>query len=94
MEPDPTDPMNSQANGTKSIEGLTLKTDISAGGKNITLDLEPASGIQDITRQYSIQQYQLHIVIQYMEILMALHSARRSHVDLLVNQNLSKTIQR
>jgi hypothetical protein len=40
--PDPTDPMNSQANGTKSIEGLTLKTDISAGGKNMTLDLEPA----------------------------------------------------
>lgn len=40
--PDPTDPMNSQANGTKPIEGLTLKTDISAGGKNMTLDLEPA----------------------------------------------------
>lgn len=31
--PDPTDPMNSQANGTKPIEGLTLKTDISEGGK-------------------------------------------------------------
>ena len=40
--PDPTDPMNSQANGTKPIEGLTFKTDISAGGKNMTLDLEPA----------------------------------------------------
>jgi hypothetical protein len=40
--PDPTDPMNSQANGTKPIEGLTLKTDVSAGGKNMTLDLEPA----------------------------------------------------
>lgn len=40
--PDPTDPMNSQANGTKPIEGLTLKTDVSAGGKNKTLDLEPA----------------------------------------------------
>jgi hypothetical protein len=40
--PDPTDPMNSQANGTKPIEGLTLKADVSAGGKNMTLDLEPA----------------------------------------------------
>ena len=40
--PDLTDPMNSQANGTKPIEGLTLKADISAGGKNMTLDLEPA----------------------------------------------------
>ena len=40
--PDPSDPMNSQANGTKPIEGLTLKTDVSAGGKNMTLDLEPA----------------------------------------------------
>jgi hypothetical protein len=42
--PDSVDPMNSQANGTKPIEGLTLKTDISAGGKNMTLDLEPAFG--------------------------------------------------
>ena len=41
-KPDPTDPMNSQANGTKPIEGLTLKADVSAGGKNLTLDLEPA----------------------------------------------------
>jgi hypothetical protein len=40
--PDPTDPMNSQANGARPIEGLALKTDVSAGGKNITLDLEPA----------------------------------------------------
>jgi hypothetical protein len=40
--PDPRDPMNSQANGIKPIEGLVLKTDIFAGGKNITLDLEPA----------------------------------------------------
>jgi hypothetical protein len=40
--PDPSDPMNSQANGTKPIEGLVLKTDVSAGGKNMTLDLEPA----------------------------------------------------
>ena len=39
--PDPADPMNSQANGTMPIEGLTLKTDVSAGGKNVTLDLEP-----------------------------------------------------
>jgi len=39
---DPTDPMNSRANGTKPIEGLTLKADVSAGGKNMTLDLEPA----------------------------------------------------
>ncbi len=42
--PDPTDPMNSQANGTKPIEELTLKTNITAGGKNMTLDLEPAFG--------------------------------------------------
>ena len=40
--PDPADPMNSQANGTKPVEGLTLKADVSAGGKNMTLDLEPA----------------------------------------------------
>lgn len=40
--PDPVDPMNSQANGTKPAEGLTLKADVSAGGKNMTLDLEPA----------------------------------------------------
>jgi hypothetical protein len=40
--PDPADPMNSQANGTKPIEGLALRTDVSAGGKNMTLDLEPA----------------------------------------------------
>jgi hypothetical protein len=42
--PDSRDPMNSQANGTKPIEGLVLKTDISAGGKNLTLDLGPAFG--------------------------------------------------
>lgn len=40
--PDPADQMNSQANGTKPIEDLTLKVDVSAGGKNMTLDLEPA----------------------------------------------------
>jgi hypothetical protein len=37
--PDPTDPMNSQANGTRPIEELALKADVSAGGKNMTLDL-------------------------------------------------------
>jgi len=42
--PDPTDPRNSDANGTKPIEGLALKVDVSAGGKNMTLDLEPAYG--------------------------------------------------
>ena len=42
--PDPLDPRNSDANGTKPIEGLALKVDISAGGKNMTLDLEPAYG--------------------------------------------------
>ena len=41
---DPTDPMNSQANGTIPVEGLTLKADVSAGGNNMTLDLEPAFG--------------------------------------------------
>jgi hypothetical protein len=40
--PDPTDPTNSDANGTKPIEGLVMKADVSAGGKNLTLDLEPA----------------------------------------------------
>jgi hypothetical protein len=36
--PDPSDPVNSQANGTKPIEGLEkmLKVDISAGAKNNT----------------------------------------------------------
>ena len=42
--PDPTDSMNSQANGTTPVEGLNLKADVSAGGKNMTLDLEPAFG--------------------------------------------------
>jgi hypothetical protein len=42
--PDPSDPANSQANGTKPIEGLEgmLKADVSAGDKNKTLDFEPA----------------------------------------------------
>ena len=42
--PDPSDPTNSQANGTKPIEGLEkmLKVDVSAGAKNKTLDFEPA----------------------------------------------------
>ena len=42
--PDPSDPVNSQANGTKPIEGLEkmLKVDISAGAKNKTLDFELA----------------------------------------------------
>jgi hypothetical protein len=42
--PDPSDPVNSQANGTKPIEGLEkmLKVDVSAGAKNKTLDFEPA----------------------------------------------------
>ena len=42
--PDPKDPMNSQANGTKPVEGLdnTLKIIVSAGNKNQTFALEPA----------------------------------------------------
>lgn len=42
--PDPSDPVNSQANGTKPVEGLErmLKVDVSAGAKNKTLDFEPA----------------------------------------------------
>ena len=42
--PDPSDPVNSQANGTKPIEGLEkmLKVDVSAGDKNKTIDFEPA----------------------------------------------------
>lgn len=42
--PDPTDPMNADANGTKPVEGLAMKVNVSAGGKNLTLDLEPAYG--------------------------------------------------
>jgi hypothetical protein len=44
--PDPSDPVNSQANGTKPIEGLEsmLKVDVSAGDKNKTLNFEPAFG--------------------------------------------------
>jgi hypothetical protein len=42
--PDPKDPLNSQANGTKPVEGLenTLKVIVSAGNKNQTFDFEPA----------------------------------------------------
>jgi hypothetical protein len=42
--PNATDPVNSQANGTRPIEGLEkmLKVEISAGDKNKTLDFEPA----------------------------------------------------
>ena len=42
--PDLKDPMNSQANDTKPVNGLenTLKVIVSAGNKNQTFDLEPA----------------------------------------------------
>jgi hypothetical protein len=42
--PDPSDPVNSRANGTKPIEGLEnmLKVDVAAGDKNKTFDFEPA----------------------------------------------------
>jgi hypothetical protein len=42
--PDPSDPVNSRANGTKPIEGLEnmLKVEISAGDKKKVLDFEPA----------------------------------------------------
>lgn len=42
--PNATDPLNSDANGTRPIEGLEkmLKVEISAGNKNKTLDFEPA----------------------------------------------------
>jgi hypothetical protein len=42
--PNATDPLNSEANGTRPIEGLEkmLKVEISAGNKNKTLDFEPA----------------------------------------------------
>jgi hypothetical protein len=42
--PNASDPVNSQANGTRPIEGLEkmLKVEISAGDKNKTLDFEPA----------------------------------------------------
>ena len=42
--PDPKDPMNSQSNGTKPIEGLekTLKVELSAGPKKKVMQLEPA----------------------------------------------------
>ncbi|MDQ4023186.1 MAG: hypothetical protein M3224_05625 [Thermoproteota archaeon] len=44
--PNATDPLNSNANGTRPIEGLEkmLKVEISAGNKNKTLDFEPAYG--------------------------------------------------
>ena len=44
--PDPSDPTNSQANGTKPITGLEemLKVEILAGPNNMTSDLEPAYG--------------------------------------------------
>jgi hypothetical protein len=44
--PNATDPINSRANGTQPIAGLenVLKTEIIAGDKNMTSDLEPAFG--------------------------------------------------
>ncbi len=42
--PDPSDPENFDANNTQPVEGLALKVDVSAGAKNMTLDLEPAFG--------------------------------------------------
>jgi hypothetical protein len=42
--PDPSDPLNPQANDTKPIEGLEnmLKVEVAAGDKNKTFDFEPA----------------------------------------------------
>ena len=42
--PDPSDPVNSRANGSKPIEGLEsmLKVEVVAGDKNKTFDFEPA----------------------------------------------------
>jgi hypothetical protein len=42
--PDPKDPMNSFANGSKPVEGLekTLKVELSAGPKKKVMQLEPA----------------------------------------------------
>ena len=42
--PDPSDPVNSRANGSKLIEGLEsmLKVEVVAGDKNKTFDFEPA----------------------------------------------------
>jgi hypothetical protein len=42
--PDPKDPMNSQANGTKHVDGLekTLKVELSAEAKKKVMQLEPA----------------------------------------------------
>ena len=42
--PDPSDPVNSQANDAKPIEGLEnmLKVEVAAGDKNKTFDFEPA----------------------------------------------------
>ena len=41
--PDPSDPVNSRANGSKPIEGLEnmLKVEVVAGDKNKTFDFEP-----------------------------------------------------
>ena len=42
--PDPKDPINSSANGTKPVEGLekTLRVELIAGAKKKVLRLEPA----------------------------------------------------
>jgi hypothetical protein len=42
--PDPSDPVNSRANGSRPIEGLEnmLKVEVVAGDKNKTFDFEPA----------------------------------------------------
>jgi hypothetical protein len=40
--PDPSDPLNDEANGTVPIEGLSLEADVVAGGNNMTLELEPS----------------------------------------------------
>jgi hypothetical protein len=77
--------MNSQANGTKPIEGLALRTDVSAGGKNMTLDLEPAfrdPGHYEAVFYPTIPTTYSYIVYGDMEILMALHFVILSHAHL------------
>ena len=69
--PAPKDPMNSQANGTKHVDGLdkTLKVEVTAGAKKKVFNLERQHlEIQVIIMLHSIQQFKPHINIEYLEL--------------------------
>ena len=75
--PDPKDPMNSFANGTKPIEAIekTLKVELSAGDKKKVLQLEPAFRVQDTTMRHFILQYRQHTTIVCLEPLTIHHKS-------------------